>query len=725
MTWNREHLFPKHWLNLTSSQVSNSYHGVASDLFEVAPSNPSVNSSRGDYGYGYYPYSGSYGANSDGSDTYWYPGNEDRGDIARAMFYMATRYGQNQTNNLSLINGTPQLYQMGDLNSLLHWNYDDGVDNFERRRNEYTYSSALNPTYYQGNRNPYIDHPEYVWAIFGTEANNSQIHVGSSVNSDGSSSQNVSLGRVIKNSALPSANVAITKTGYTPTTYDVLTSGEATSPDAGTGHPFRYDADSKTISVSLSGSTATAGLKSGTITIDNTDLTTAAAGQGSADQNDTINISAQVLDPSNASFDGGSDQDSKSIDFGYVPLGSAARTSPFSVHNLVATAGYTAALDLDSVTASGDTARLSTTAAPFANLAAGSQHDYVASLDSSVAGVYSATHTLAVSDEDIPGAASGPSLVLTTTARVFDVANFPVTGFMYLPGGEDLTTGPMSIAAGVTLTKPGPATLHVDGAQSHGSNATLVMTGGELVMDTDAGGNGSFPLDVQLSNSGTFATFNSPQHLRNLSLGSSTSATVAAGGVSQFHAQTLWIAPDAKLDLNDNDLVVENAAFSDIQDLVLAGYRDHTDPAATGIVSSTSQNAGGKTILLLFDNSLAGATDWPAGSGDAIGAGAIVGKYTYFGDTNLDGQVTGDDYGAIDANLGTTGIDPGIAVLMGDTNFDDAITGDDYAAVDANLGLGVGAPLGVAVVPEPDLGALAIGLAWCGISRRRRRHGSE
>src|SRR4051812_25563630 len=48
LTWNREHVWPKHWLNLTSSQVDNSYSGVASDLFELRPADMKVNSTRGD-----------------------------------------------------------------------------------------------------------------------------------------------------------------------------------------------------------------------------------------------------------------------------------------------------------------------------------------------------------------------------------------------------------------------------------------------------------------------------------------------------------------------------------------------------------------------------------------------------------------------------------------------------------------------------------------------------
>src|SRR5205085_4030787 len=70
-----------------------------------------------------------------------------------------------------------------------------------------------------------------------------------------------------------------------------------------------------------------------------------------------------------------------------------------------------------------------------------------------------------------------------------------------------------------------------------------------------------------------------------------------------------------------------------------------------GIISTTGQSAG-NTILALFDNALAGATEWPVGSGNTVDANTVIGKYTYFGDLDLDGQVTAGDYGIIDANLG-------------------------------------------------------------------------
>jgi hypothetical protein len=153
-------------------------------------------------------------------------------------------------------------------------------------------------------------------------------------------------------------------------------------------------------------------------------------------------------------------------------------------------------------------------------------------------------------------------------------------------------------------------------------------------------------------------------------------ATAKVTSNTSQHLLAITLANGANLDLKDNDLVVTRANFSTLQSLVLQGFQ-----STTGITSSTSN---GTQILALFDNALAGFAEHPAA--------AIVGKYTYIGDTNMDGQVTPQDYTAVDANLGTSA-DPGIAWFYGDTNFDGQITPQDYTGVDSSLGLGVGNPL--------------------------------
>lgn len=94
------------------------------------------------------------------------PRDSDKGDIARALFYMATRYyngeGSNNT-HLTLTTGTDSSGgKWGYLDTLLAWHEADPVDEFEAHRNDLVYTI-------QNNRNPYIDHPEYARAVFKNE----------------------------------------------------------------------------------------------------------------------------------------------------------------------------------------------------------------------------------------------------------------------------------------------------------------------------------------------------------------------------------------------------------------------------------------------------------------------------------------------------------------------------------------------------------------------------
>jgi endonuclease I len=462
-TWNREHVWPKNWLGVTSSQVSNTYKGPASDLFELMPADPDVNSARSNDGYGFYPATtgvykgatGPFGANTSGGNTYWFPNVVDAGEVSRSIFYMATRYFTasnplrgTDIQNLEIVNGQPTTFNMGDLNSLLHWNYEYGVDNFERRRNALIYGKSfgsatndLNPNYFQGNRNPYIDHPEYVWAVYGTDkvsgniVNNSQISVGAgTVNSDGSSTANVNLGSVLVGSSLSTSSVAFNKTGADPTTFNISAGGNAvittssvgsfSKPVVGVGQGIDFGTQSGTMTVGLNASTSTAGLKSGTLTVHNSDLTTSGLGHGSGDADDAVNISASVLDHSNGSFDGSSDANSLTINFGRIGQNSGAgnvHDIGFNLYNLESTAGFTAGLALNTITPSGNAgsqAAISTNLATFSNLAAGSHSGFDADINTSNLGAFSVTYTLGVSDQVLPGATSNAPLTLTVIGTV-------------------------------------------------------------------------------------------------------------------------------------------------------------------------------------------------------------------------------------------------------------------------------------------------------------------
>ncbi len=416
-TWNREHTWPR------SRGVGSSGPDDA-DLFELRPALTSNNGDRGNLNYGG-AFGQPWGVVTDNGASYWYPGDADAGMIARQEFYMSVRYDgtEGSTSDLEIGAGNPAATssppQLGNLNRLIEWNYLAPPDNFERRRNQIIYDQ------YQHNRNPFTDRPEYVWSVFVNQTNDSSLTLqGAAPTANAATTLNVDLGRVLVGASAPAAAlVMLNKAGLNGTYYQVTTAGAATSSVIGRYNAFATGATgSKTISVGLNTTTATAGLKSGTVTIDNLDITTmGGAGKGASDGNDTVNVTLSVLGHANPSFSGSSDVNTLTYDFGTVTQNSAAPTIGFDLANLVTTAGFTAGLDLDSIVAAGQSSVLTTDLATFpgaATLAAGASNHYLATFDTSTVGQFSASYTLNFSDENVPGAASLGSLVLNLNGIV-------------------------------------------------------------------------------------------------------------------------------------------------------------------------------------------------------------------------------------------------------------------------------------------------------------------
>ncbi|HEY1038698.1 MAG TPA: endonuclease, partial [Bacteroidia bacterium] len=87
------------------------------------------------------------------------PIDEYKGDIARSIFYMSTRY---YTEDASWTTGSfankTELYQWA-IDILINWHHFDPVSTKEINRNNVVYGI-------QDNRNPYIDHPEWADSVF-------------------------------------------------------------------------------------------------------------------------------------------------------------------------------------------------------------------------------------------------------------------------------------------------------------------------------------------------------------------------------------------------------------------------------------------------------------------------------------------------------------------------------------------------------------------------------
>lgn len=411
----REHVWPVS--RLGTGDPSNGTTGRSGDIHMLKPLSQSINSSRGN---DYFTGAGDVGGYHPVGSSAWFPGAADKGDTARMLFYAATRW---ESAGLSLVNGAPSGMQMGDLNSLLHWHYQDTPDTFERRRNDVIYrgddanTAGDDIANWAGtrNRNAYIDRPEYAWSVFADQQNDTQLSVSAS-------HSNVHLGRVLRGAATPAAkNVTLNKAGVDGTYYAVTTAGQATSTVNGRLNAFTIGTSgSRTIGVGLETSTTSAGEKTGTVTIDNLDVTTqGGAGRGANDANDVINVGLSVLDASNSSF-AATNSDELTIDFGTFDPGEAAASRSFSLFNVISSFGaaLTAGLDLDSIDATGDTDVFDTNLAQFTNLVAGGSRSYLADFSTAALGGFAATYTLTFSDEDLPGTRTESQLTLKLTGAV-------------------------------------------------------------------------------------------------------------------------------------------------------------------------------------------------------------------------------------------------------------------------------------------------------------------
>jgi len=160
--WNREHVWAKSHGDFGNNPPA------GTDAHHIRPTDASVNSSRGnlDFDIGGSPVPEAPGCYKDGDS--FEPRDAVKGDVARMIFYMATRYeGGGGVPDLEVVNAvnTYPNPQHGKLSQLILWNTQDPPDDFEMNRNDVIYYQ------YQGNRNPYIDHSEYVDDIWGNPSN--------------------------------------------------------------------------------------------------------------------------------------------------------------------------------------------------------------------------------------------------------------------------------------------------------------------------------------------------------------------------------------------------------------------------------------------------------------------------------------------------------------------------------------------------------------------------
>jgi endonuclease I len=167
--YNREHIVPQ--------SVFDSDAPMKNDGHFVVPADGYVNNKRSNYPFGivssadWTSTNGSKVGNNSTtgySNTVFEPIDEFKGDVARMLFYFATRYEDQVAGwTHDMLNGTSdQVYTDWFLSIIKQWHEDDPVSQREIDRNEAVYD-------YQGNRNPFIDHPEWVSSVWGSDSSSS------------------------------------------------------------------------------------------------------------------------------------------------------------------------------------------------------------------------------------------------------------------------------------------------------------------------------------------------------------------------------------------------------------------------------------------------------------------------------------------------------------------------------------------------------------------------
>ncbi len=240
-------------------------------------------------------------------------------------------------------------------------------------------------------------------------------------------------------------------------------------------------------------------------------------------------------------------------------------------------------------------------------------------------------------------------------------------------GNDSINIGPDGLAAS------GLALLRVNAGS--GVN-TLTIDGGVINLDASAGAGGN-NLDVALNNSAQ-VTLSGSQRLHSLDLNQNSRLNVAG---AFLRVGALSIDPSAKLDLGANDLIIQSTAadkaatFASLIPLLRtgrsAGAWDGVGISSSAAASDPRHVTG---LAAVINDTGDGATRiLTTLSGETVDVNTILIKYSYNGDSNLDGLINADDYANIDAGFASHAT----GYRNGDFNYSGGTPNpDDYFLID-------------------------------------------
>lgn len=330
------------------------------------------------------------------------------------------------------------------------------------------------------------------------------------------------------------------------------------------------------------------------------------------------------------------------------------------------------------------------------------------------------------------GAEVAGNLSLTRAAATINVADGAADNDVTFSG---------AISAAGDVSKIGPGTLMVGGPQAWTAGSSLAVNSGSVRLTSNAGGSGQ---NLAIEAAGGDAWFGASQFLAGVTVAAGRTVAMQLGGSRVLDTVDLSIAAGGTLDLADNKLIVRYAGGTGGATLEALGarLRSGLNEAGggywngAGIVSSVAAADASRTrgyALIDSGDPVLGGT-FTTFADRPLDGNALLGMYTYYGDANLDGSITFDDFALFDTFLGTTGG----GWLHGDFNYDGTIDRDnDFALMmDGFYNQGTPMPDEIAVlveriqskvVPEPGgvgfAAAMAVG-ALVQRPARRRPHAS-
>jgi hypothetical protein len=369
-------------------------------------------------------------------------------------------------------------------------------------------------------------------------------------------------------------------------------------------------------------------------------------------------------------------------------------------------------------------------------------------------GIVSSTGALAVAP-----VATSVGTVTITAGTLSTTGNVSIGGTTSLSGGAGSLTvnsgALLSVGGSFKIWGAGNSTANVAGGTLNVSGASTIATGGILNETAGTYSTNGLTLNGSLMQSGGIASLGAVSGTGSATVSAGTlnanaisiAALMASGtGKLFFNANgsntgasrlsSISLTGNGTVDLNDNDLILDytgNSPIGTIRSDLLRGFNSGYWNGA-GLTSTAAHNDPDFATALGYSE--AGTLGLSTFDGQSVDPTTLLVKYTYYGDTNLDGKVDQTDFQNFLDGLAATGS----TWFQGDFTYDGTVDlGNDFSLL-LNAYLDQGGTLGsvageiqaapalssaqratlLAIVPEPSTLILGMVLGWGFVARRRR-----